>query len=329
MSRRILVRFVFVVLPKVTLPITATFTGSPDSIVAGAMTYTGVDPSEPILKNSSGVISGTGKASSTYTKTPNITVTSATDNAVFAVGSMYSGNLNTVTTNGGTSSLYNKTILNDVGFAGAALTSTASSTLNWNATVAWPWAVSAISIQPDRNPPVTPMPVRVFAVGYNPSENGKGIAETYYQSNMGTLTPSQMEDSIFNKTKDAFTSLSNNMIQFSIVGKTRITTFQPYTDGFTYTLSSFAKCVFGRPGYDPTSCDAQKWKFDYAKWYKDNQICERAAAVNADEIWVIVPPYVMAYENIMVGPNAGFDINGPSYVFSQCKKTRCRDPWDV
>ena len=198
------------------------------------------------------------------------------------------------------------------------------------------WSISQSacgSITPTPTPvPSTPTPTptpivgqttftkRVIVIGYNPAQNGTTVADTYFKSAMGNKTATQLEDDTFAGVRQAFLTLSNNTIQYTIVKKIQISTFPVYPDGFSYTLDSYKKCVWGTPGFDAASCETRKWQFNYTKWLSDNGICAQMQANNADEVWMLSPPYIMAYENFMFGPNYGFDVNGPSYTDTTCTK---------
>lgn len=160
---------------------------------------------------------------------------------------------------------------------------------------------------------------RVLVIGYNPTENGIGLADRYF-TNSQYPSSTAIENAVFNSTRDSFSSLSNGSINFNIVKTMHITSFPTYPDGSTYTLDSYRKCVYTNPSYDAASCEQKKWQFDYGKWVKDNAVCETAQSVNADEIWVLSPPYIMAWEAFMIGPNSGFDVNGANYSISSCNK---------
>lgn len=161
---------------------------------------------------------------------------------------------------------------------------------------------------------------RVLVIGFNPVENGISYADTYFRTNMNGRTAAQVEDDTFEYLRSKFSQLSNNRIRFTIAKKIQITSSVPYPDGYTFTLDSYKKCVWGSAEFDATGCESRKWQFNYSAWLSSNQICKQLQDYNADEVWMLSLPYIMAYENFMIGPTSGFFINGPGYVDTSCTK---------
>src|SRR5258708_21081959 len=160
---------------------------------------------------------------------------------------------------------------------------------------------------------------RVLVIGYNPTENGVSVVDRYFSSSRYP-NGQAIESSVFTSTQDAFSKISNNNITFSIVKTLHITSFPIYPDGFSYTIDSYKKCVYTDPAYDAQSCEQRKFQFDYSKWAQDNNICQIAKESQADEIWLLSPPYIMAWEAFMIGPNTGFDVNGANYAVPGCDR---------
>ena len=161
---------------------------------------------------------------------------------------------------------------------------------------------------------------RVLAIGYNPASGGQNLVDTYFKSSLGGRTSQQFEDYVFSTTVQDFKDLSKGRINFQIVKKINITDFPVYPDGTQYNVSSFRKCVFGQPGFDPSGCDQKKFTFNYTKWVTDHQICQIALQNNVDEIWMVSVPYIMAWETFMIGPDAGFGVNGGAYQIPGCTR---------
>lgn len=190
------------------------------------------------------------------------------------------------------------------------------------------------SATPKTTPKITPTPSptptssptsqliqkKVLTVGFNPTENGTTYADAYFKYGMGGRTAAQTEDYVFQDTVAAFKRLSKDNIQFSIVKKINITESPTYPDGFQYTLTSYKNCVWGTPDFKPDECEARKLQFDYVAWMEKHRICQIAEEAGADEIWMLSLPYMMAWENFMVGPTRGFDVNGANYVVPSCHK---------
>lgn len=307
-----------------TQPVKVTFNGKPTATTVAAMTFAGVEQTNPIQAEGGATpkIVGAGNklVSGSNNKTPSVNVPSAPDDLVFAVVTT-SSRRNTLTPSSNLKTAFNISTTEPI-FTGAAAPATGNmTTISWKAdsTANHYWVVSGISIKPAKLT-VENMPVRVLAVGYNPIENGKTIADIHFQHRLNGKTADQLEDSVFNKTKEAFKELSNGTIQYNIVKKIHVRNFQPYPNGFTFNATNYANCVYGSPQFKPTECENRKKTFNYNKWLNDNKICEEAKAVNADEIWVLALPYVMNYESYMVGPTAGFYINGPAMVNAKCHK---------
>jgi len=166
----------------------------------------------------------------------------------------------------------------------------------------------------------TTLEKKVLLIGFDPTENGKSFAESYFSGVFNGKTVTQVEDDVFEQTAAAFDRLSGGTINFTLAQKLRITSSPTYQDGFTFTLASYAKCVWGSPGFDPAPCEKRKEQFDYVKWITDEKICEIADRAGADEIWILSLPYIMRWENFMVGPNPGFNVNGANYTIASCRK---------
>lgn len=189
-----------------------------------------------------------------------------------------------------------------------------------------PTASPAVSPSAIPTPVSSPLPdsttieKKVLMIGFDPTENGTSFAETYFSSAFAGKSVAQIEDDVFQQTAAAFDRLSAGTIRFSLAQKLRITDSPTYSDGFKFSLESYAKCVWGTPSFDPTYCEQRKEQFDYVKWITDEQICEKAAQAGADEIWILSLPYVMRWENFMVGPNPGFNVNSANYTVPSCSK---------
>ncbi len=163
----------------------------------------------------------------------------------------------------------------------------------------------------------TPHALKVLYVGYNPSDGTTTMADKYFGWLYSGLTADQVEDATANAEIAAFKQLSNGRISYQIAAKIHDRTFDPYTDGSSYTMDSYGGCL-ANP-VDP-NCDPRKYLFDYPRWFAENKICEQADQLGVNEIWVQSAPFIMTWENFMVGPTPGFDVNGPSYVIPACKK---------
>ncbi len=181
--------------------------------------------------------------------------------------------------------------------------------------------------QPEKIVPVQPLntaPInynlKVMVVNYNPTENGGNGAEKFYKYFMGNRTAREAENYAYNSVINHFKKLSNNRINYQVVKSIDINEFPTYPDGFKFDFNSYQKCIWGTPEFDPVGCDVRKAKFDYVKWTKDYKICEIAEANNVDEIWTLSLPYVMQWENFMIGPDRGFGVNGDSYTVDTCHK---------
>lgn len=169
-----------------------------------------------------------------------------------------------------------------------------------------------------------PFTLNVLAIGFNPVEGDKNVADTYYgvtgTNRMGGRTAVENEEYIFNSTKDAFTRLSGGTINYNIVHRMNITSFPRYTNGYQFTIDNYKQCVWGTPEFNPTLCDQQKVAFDHNAWLSDNRICELMEEKGADEVWVVSNPYIMRWESFLFGPKDGFFVNAPPVTTATCKK---------
>ena len=158
---------------------------------------------------------------------------------------------------------------------------------------------------------------RVLLIGLNPEENGRKLAETFYSWIMGGKSSGEVENLIAQKTVSAFQRLSENTIQYSIAKTIRLNKFPTYSNGFVYNFNKFEECTTGDSS---GNCERQKSQFDHEKWVIENRICEIAQENNIDEIWLVAPPLVTAWESFMIGPREGFFVNGPFYTLPNCTK---------
>ncbi len=192
-----------------------------------------------------------------------------------------------------------------------------------------PYLVSSTpTLSPSPTPSRSPLPspttnssaltARVLAIGFNPGDPSDTIAHKYYP--MNGKTPADFEDSVFNGTVAAFKQFSNGEINYNIVKKINISTFPSYTNGYQFTVDSYKECVWGGPSFNPAKCEAQKQAFDMKAWIQTNHICETAAIVNADEIWVMSAPYIMTWESQMIGPSDPFFVNSSPVIVPGCTK---------
>jgi hypothetical protein len=181
----------------------------------------------------------------------------------------------------------------------------------YRATINWQQGTLSIAAAP------TPHNLRVLYVGYNPSNAQTTLADRYFGGLYGGLTADQMEQASINEEIAAFNRLSAGRIRYTVVKSIHDRTFDPYPDGFTYTMDSYGPCASGQP---PQSCEDRKFSFDYPRWIAENKICELADQNSVDEIWVHSAPFIQTWENYMIGPTPGFDVNGPSFVIPACKK---------
>jgi hypothetical protein len=163
---------------------------------------------------------------------------------------------------------------------------------------------------------------RVLLIGLDPTDatTGASLANTYFSWQMNYQTSTQYEQTIATQTIQDFKDLSAGRINYVQADHLHLTDFTTYPNGFVYTVDSYKKCVWGTPDFDPTTCDTQKWAFPYVDYFKEHQICEKAAEVQADEIWIMSPPYILAWEAFMVTPSQGYWVNGNVYVVSTCQK---------
>lgn len=173
--------------------------------------------------------------------------------------------------------------------------------------------ISAQTSQPVYSP-------RVLLIGIDPMENGMSLAETYFGQIMNGDSAPEFEEELAQQTVQDLLVLSQGRISYEIVEHMRITEFPTYPNGFTFTLENYSQCVWGRPEFDPTKCDEQKFQFQYVEYFEQHHICQKAEDLNVDEIWIISPPYILAWEAFMVGPSPGFNVNGPHYIVPSCDK---------
>jgi hypothetical protein len=110
-------------------------------------------------------------------------------------------------------------------------------------------------------------------------------------------------------------------VSYQLADTLFIDTFPPNTNGYQFTLDSFEPCTKGNGNLsNGNSCEEQKWLVDHDQWLIDHAICQRAASVDADEIWLFSAPFVMTWESFMIGPSMLFGPNGGQYVSEACAR---------
>jgi hypothetical protein len=157
--------------------------------------------------------------------------------------------------------------------------------------------------------------LRVIMFGLDPVENGQRLSETYYPQ--AGMTADQVEDEIARIGIEAFDRATDGRVSFEVVHKVHVQEFPPYTNGFVYDFASFEQCTTSPPA---AHCEEQKWLADYDTWVVQNQFCELADQYDADEIWVVSSPYLLTWEAYMIGPTAGFNVNGGTYIVPGCDR---------
>lgn len=172
------------------------------------------------------------------------------------------------------------------------------------------------TITPIKDKAISPKIHRVLTIGFNPVENGRSYADEYFQYQMGGSAESA-EQKVWSDTKNAFSKVTKGSFQFEIVKSIKISSPYTYPDGFSCSLSSYSQCT---SSFNHATCEARKYQFDYIAWIKQQRICEIAKEAQADEIWMLSLPYILAWENFMIGPSVGFSVNWPSFVIDSCDK---------
>jgi hypothetical protein len=128
--------------------VTVRFVGSTDSHQVTAMTFTDVDPLNPIRKNSSGAITGVGNGAdpSPYTGAGNgsLTVPTAVSELQMVTHTTYTST-NTVTLGTG-QTLIRKTAFGNSYSSLSTKPGSSAAPFTWTSTKNWPWAASGISI---------------------------------------------------------------------------------------------------------------------------------------------------------------------------------------
>jgi hypothetical protein len=158
--------------------------------------------------------------------------------------------------------------------------------------------------------------LRVLYVGYNPSDGASTVVNRYYSGRLDGMTVDQFEQAHIDATIQAFKRASSDKVRYQVVHKIHDRTFDPYSNGDIYTPASFAECTVKPYG----DCPGRREFFQHEQWVAENQLCYLASQHDVDEIWVQAPPFVMLWENFMIGPTPGYDVNGGWYVTPGCAK---------
>jgi hypothetical protein len=163
--------------------------------------------------------------------------------------------------------------------------------------------------------------VRVMTIGYNPVEGTQNLATRYFSGSWQGRTVTQQENYIFNRAINNLYTITNSKVNYKRVKHLNISDFPTYSNGLSsYTMNSYAKCISGTAQTDLAYCDARKYAFDYVAWAQRYGICSLINQNNIDEIWMLSSPYILTWENFMVGPTNGFGVNGSSFLTSGCKR---------
>ena len=160
--------------------------------------------------------------------------------------------------------------------------------------------------------------LRVLFVKLSPVEGGEDMIKHFFGWQFPGKTTDQGLNLGINANINAFKRLSNNRINYEVVKKLDIATFPKYTNGYVYDFAKYTKCTNGTD--TAGECERQKYYFDHIDWAKSNNICQLARDNNIDEIWMASPPFIATWENFMIGPKEGFNVNGGVYVLPECDK---------
>lgn len=187
---------------------------------------------------------------------------------------------------------------------------------------------SNITPSPTLTPTSTPTPspnpqvfnLKVLGVALNPTEGSRDLATTYYGWLWPGKTPEEVENEIFNQIASAMKELSAGTINYQVTQKIRLTTFPKYTDGFQFTIDNYQNCIQGTRLPNGRTCHEEKYYFDHIDFIRANRICEIANETEIDEIWWVTNPYIGTWENWMIGPSPGFNVNGKDYIIPKCNR---------
>ncbi len=185
--------------------------------------------------------------------------------------------------------------------------------------------------KPDNPPPNTALPdvgtpenqhtVNLLLVTVDPPLDSGTIYSEYLSTLANGVSLHQAAVNSAKTKADALNKATEGVVNYQIAGYQNITTFPPMKSGPRYSSNGFLPCLNPLTGNPvPDWCEENKWKVDYVKFFQESSICEEAAKVNADEIWMLSPDYVLAYESFMVGPTTGFWVNGPTFIVPECQK---------
>ncbi len=172
--------------------------------------------------------------------------------------------------------------------------------------------------------PVPSKHVKVLLITFNPHEGAPSVVDRYFfdafaQFNPKPVNAYQFADALVKRTIEDFYCASEGMLHFHVTQIHDVRTFPTYSNGFTYTLNSYGTCLSGTDE-QKQACLERRDLLNFPKWLTEQKVCERAEAADADEIWLMSPPFLANGEAMMIGPTPGFFVNGPSYVLPQCKK---------
>ncbi|MFA5828526.1 MAG: dockerin type I repeat-containing protein [Candidatus Shapirobacteria bacterium] len=160
--------------------------------------------------------------------------------------------------------------------------------------------------------------VRVLFVKLSPVEGGEDMIKRFFGWQFSGKTTDQGLDLGINANISALKRLSNNRINYEVVKKVDISAFPKYSNGYVYDFAKYKKCTDGTD--TAGECEKQKFYFDHIDWARSNNICRLAAENNIDEIWMASAPFITTWENFMIGPKDGFNVNGTAYSVPECTK---------
>lgn len=168
----------------------------------------------------------------------------------------------------------------------------------------------------------TSLTPRVLFVQLNPSDGSRDLFTTYYSWQWSGHSFADVVDTTLQNTINVMKELSGGMINYRVVGRLQINNFPRFTDGFQFTIDNYKPCTNGGMLPNGKSCGDEKWLFDNVDFVRSNNICQVAGSLNADEIWLVNPPFIQQWESWMIGPSGtdGFSPNGEYYPIEGCQK---------
>ncbi|MBI5030801.1 MAG: hypothetical protein HZB51_09760 [Chloroflexi bacterium] len=164
------------------------------------------------------------------------------------------------------------------------------------------------STPPTEPETLTPMTPRALVIVFNPvvdSATGRKLIET-----MGWNDPDQLVAGYIADVDEC----SGGLVKYSVTQRIDLDEIPVKEDGFQYSPQQYLNVARTNTGaHDPDMVD-------YGAIIANNNLLQRAAAKEFDEVWLFGAPYFGFWESAMAGAGAFFSNGGPIANTASCPR---------